>query len=228
MALHYHDSMNFAFILDVFFPPTCVYCAKQIRSGSLCDPCRENIVLKNVPPAKIAAGLADYWLGAATSYDNEIVRSLIHGLKFQFIKSAAEPLGQLLYEYASGHVLGANTDSANAIIVPVPLSKRRERVRGFNQSELIASVFADKARFPNVVRALTRIRHRKPQSCIKNIASREKNIKGCFAAHAEFCAGKNIILIDDVTTSGATFLEAARALRGAGARKITALAVARA
>jgi predicted amidophosphoribosyltransferase len=76
---------------------------------------------------------------------------------------------------------------------------------------------------------LTRIQHRKPQSDTEDIFERRENIKGCFAlARGTDARGKKIVLVDDVTTSGTTFTEAARVLRSGGAKKILALAVAKA
>jgi predicted amidophosphoribosyltransferase len=103
------------------------------------------------------------------------------------------------------------------------------RERGFNQSMLIAERFSCILKLPLEKDTLVRIAHRKPQSITETVAARRENIRGCFAV-CNVIVGeiKNIILIDDVSTSGSTFLEAARALTAAGTEVVIALAVARA
>ena len=110
-------------------------------------------------------------------------------------------------------------------IVPIPLSPRRERMRGFNQSFLIAKTVGTHFDLP-VVAGLTRTKHTAPQSELENYKDRRQNIKDCFAGNPKLLEGKKIILIDDVATSGATFGEAANALKNAGATGICAVAAA--
>ncbi|MDP2598648.1 MAG: double zinc ribbon domain-containing protein [Candidatus Liptonbacteria bacterium] len=166
-----------------------------------------------------------YTLGAATQYDSATVKNLIHALKFRCIKRAAEPLAALLIEYAAGLALQLENHS----VIPIPLSRARLRRRGFNQAELIARAFAGYFSLPLETESLVRIKNTKPQSETKRLIERRGNISGCFMARdPNALRGKNIILIDDVTTSGATLFEAASVLKAAGARKILALTVARA
>jgi len=111
----------------------------------------------------------------------------------------------------------------------MPLSPHRARARGFNQSALIAQSLARALGALFNGHLLARIAHRKPQSDTEDIFERRKNIKGCFALFAGAdVQNKKIVLVDDVTTSGTTFTEAARVLKSAGAKKILALAVAKA
>ena len=81
---------------------------------------------------------------------------------------------------------------------------------------------------PILQKGLVRARHSTPQSEIRGRKDRFKNVAGAFLADARFVSGKNIILLDDVITSGATMREAARALKSAGAKKIIGLAAAKA
>ena len=117
-------------------------------------------------------------------------------------------------------------------VIPLPLSKERQRARGFNQSSLIARSVAEQLSLPYTENILHRTRHRPPQSETEDVEERKNNIRGCFAvaegAGAVPAAGKNIIVIDDVVTSGNTFNESARTLKDAGAQRILAVAVARA
>jgi predicted amidophosphoribosyltransferase len=131
------------------------------------------------------------------------------------------------------------------IFIPIPLHHARERTRGFNQSELIANQLGATFNVPVAAHALRRVRGTAPQASIKSIdgfftkllawffehkkSSRATNVADCFSVTnpAAIC-GHRILLVDDVTTSGATLREATRALRDAGARSIVALVVARA
>lgn len=225
--------MNFNFFLDVFFPQRCLRCRGAVKNGVICGNCREGIKLhaslfcgkckaRLSAPKKICHRDFPYILGAAGAYGDETVKTLVHALKFRGVRDAAEPLAEIMAEYAQK----TNMDIAGYHAVPIPLSARRERERGFNQSELIGTLFAARAGIPIETKTLVRIRHTAPQSSTESAAERMKNVLGCFGAAADSMRGMDIILIDDVTTSGATFLEAARAAKNAGAGNIVALAAA--
>jgi ComF family protein len=209
-------------------------CEQKLGAGTICEPCRKSIAIHETvfcgvcdarmpDPKKICHVNAPYLLGAAGNYENAALQTLIHALKFQMIRGAAEPLADII----AGYVASLDLDLHDYTLMPIPLSKRRERARGFNQSELIGKRCALRLGIPCETEMLMRIRHRKPQSETQNIAERRENIRGCFAART-LSLKKNVLLIDDVTTSGATFLEAARTLKAAGAKKIIALAAAKA
>ena len=116
--------------------------------------------------------------------------------------------------------------------MPIPLSRRRFRARGFNQAEFLARPIADFLELPLDTTTFTRIRHTKPQTETESAAERRENLRGCFAVldtgNSRAVRGKNILLVDDVTTTGTTFLEAARTLKAAGAGTVYALAAAKA
>jgi competence protein ComFC len=228
--------MNLDFFSDLLFPPTCLGCSLDLNDGILCYECQKNIELFNtlfcgscsarLPELKkICHNDAPYILGAAARYDDSLVQNLIHTLKFNGVRAAAKPLGILLIDYVSN--LGI--DLKKFIVIPVPLSIRRHRGRGFNQSHLIAEYFAHYFCLPLKKDLLVRILHNKPQSETDDVFERRENIHGCFSlARVLTAENKNIILVDDVTTSGTTFNEAARILKAGGAKKIFAFAVARA
>jgi ComF family protein len=110
------------------------------------------------------------------------------------------------------------------LLVAVPLHVRRLKERGFNQALLLAQAFPDK---PLAREALIRVRHTVPQSGL-NPRERRENVKRAFAApRPEDLKGKNVLLIDDVYTTGATVRECAKVLLKAGAREVNVLTVAR-
>ncbi|MEK7546625.1 MAG: double zinc ribbon domain-containing protein [Patescibacteria group bacterium] len=226
-------------VLSVLFPPVCAGCGKNIDGGEIvCRFCFGKITLnKSLFCGKCGARLPEnkkichpdfpYILGAAASYKDDVPRRLVHELKFKFVKDAARPLAEILIAYAKNLNLAESlpAQAGGWLVVPVPLGKKRLRRRGFNQADLIAEIFAGHFGLEAEKGGLVRLKETKPQSEMDNFESRLKNAKGCFAVVApEKFAGRNIFLVDDVTTSGATFFEAAVSLKKAGARKIIALA----
>ena len=127
--------------------------------------------------------------------------------------------------------LGAGGEIKNAddwLIIPVPLSKNRLKERGYNQAELIAEYFSEKIKIQICAGALMKTKDTPAQVSVKNRKERLKNLDGAFAVkNPELVEGKNIILIDDVSTTGATLREAKKTLKLAGAKKVLALVVAR-
>ena len=229
--------MNLRLLLDIFFPPQCVRCGCALKEDdAICAHCLGTIALHDALfCGKCSARLPEgtrvchagfpYLLGSAGDYQNDALKSLILGLKFEHVTSAAKPLGDLIVRYAELLPVVLR----GRIVIPIPLSARRERERGFNQAALIAERFADHFALSYSADILSRPKHTAPQSELGNFARRRENVKGCFSVAEPWrVAGARIILIDDVSTSGATFLEAATALRKAGAKQILAFAAAKA
>ncbi len=234
-----------AILLDALFPGECLACGAHLLHGTLCDACRMAIAphrgvfcgacgaalpgLRNICHPRVP-----YLLGAAGEYGDPSLRALIHALKFARMRAAAEPLADILAHY----IARLPIDLKGMTVIPVPISAARMRERGFNQAELIAEQVAHFFGLPLMKEVLARPVHRDPQSEIDDRAARRQNVAGCYALappRRGFLrpppateAPRKVMLIDDVTTSGATFTEAARTLRAAGTKKILALAVAKA
>ncbi len=226
----------FSRLLDLIFPPVCVNCRTNVESGqAICEQCFSKIKIFNslfcgrclarLPQnKKICHFDFPYILGSAADYRDEAVKNLVQGLKFNFLKSAARPLGALLINYARNIPLAVS----GYVVLPVPLSRLRHRQRGFNQSLLLAEIFSRHFNLEMKPEILVRTRNTKPQSEIKNYDQKKENARNCFSIkEPELVTGRNFILIDDVSTSGATFFEAATCLKQAGARKIICLAAAK-
>lgn len=112
------------------------------------------------------------------------------------------------------------------IIIPVPLDKKKQRQRGYNQSELIAKILAEKSRisFQNV---LLKIKHTKTQSLLEN-SERKKNVENAFCIkNPELVKNKKVIIFDDIYTTGATANEISKVLKSAGAKSIFILVIAK-
>ncbi len=229
-----------AFLIDILFPPECIACGARLTHGSLCAACRIGIAPHRtafcggcgapLPGLRsICHPHAPFLLGAAGRYGNPALRALVYGLKFGKIRGAAEPLGDILAHYCARLPM----DLRGMWVVPVPISRARMRERGFNQSALIAERFARFFGMPVADDILVRHTDRPPQSEIADHDARRANVHGCYAMKKDpddpnTAVPRKVILIDDVTTSGATFFEAASVLRRAGVKKIFALAVAKA
>ncbi|MGA2197810.1 MAG: ComF family protein [Bryobacteraceae bacterium] len=153
------------------------------------------------------------------SYEGAL-RELIHLYKYGRVQTLAKPLGDLL-------AAALPREERFDAITAVPLHWRRRWQRGFNQSELLARAMAERYGIP-VVRALGRVRATVSQAGLSNTRRRE-NVAMAFACRrgARALAGKRILLIDDVLTTGSTAAACARALKRAGAAKVALLAVAR-
>ena len=165
-----------------------------------------------------------YLLAAAANYDNSVIKNLIHYFKYQSFENLAPILGKIIINYIENCKLRIE----NFIIVPIPLHHRRERERGFNQAKLLAEIITKKFNL-ELKDCLKRIKNTKPQSQLKNSEKRQSNVSRCFSAvNPNLIKGKNIILIDDVFTSGATMNEAIKILKANGAKQIIALVLAKA
>ena len=149
-----------------------------------------------------------------------VVRDMVHSLKYQNLRASAPDLGRLLAAYLAANPLPAD------ILIPVPLHGRRERERGYNQSELLARELGRRTDMQVETRVLRRTRHAPPQVSLKDQGERRRNIEGAFECMSEL-NGQRVLLIDDVVTTGATMSACAGALKGAGASSVWGLALAR-
>jgi ComF family protein len=158
-------------------------------------------------------------------YENEL-RKLIHLFKYDRIQTLSAPLGKLL-------ALALPREQSFDVIVPMPLHWRKRWQRGFNQAELLAREIGRRTHTP-VLNALRRVRYTESQAGLTS-AKRRQNVSGAFQTSrraslfsAQPLKGRSVLLIDDVITTGATAASCARALKRAGARLVTVLALARA
>jgi ComF family protein len=199
------------FILDSLGPLRCTGCGKI--STIACPNCLETIK----PKLQVTPGPEPLQaIISAVNFDQKIVQELIHMLKYKGVRAAAEPLANLL---KPALMPSLTTDD---LIIPIPLHPRRQRERGFNQSQLIAQAL----HLSNAIdtNLLNRTRYTKPQvEC--NAEERRINLKGAFNSRA--INVKRIILLDDVTTTGSTLLEAAKTLRKITPAPILGVTVAR-
>jgi ComF family protein len=146
-----------------------------------------------------------------------VLREIIHALKYQGRRSTAPPLATLMKQQGASVLAGADA------VVPVPLHPARERERGFNQAEDLARGLG----LP-VARALRRVKSTRPQVDL-TADERKTNVSDAFLCSGGASAPplRVVVLVDDVTTTGATLEACARILKAAGAREVRALTAAR-
>ena len=162
------------------------------------------------------------------SYDGGL-RDLIHLLKYQQVRPAAPVLGRMVANTFSG--LEASLPEGTIQVVPVPLHPSKQAQRGFNQAELIARAvlqqFVRPERFQLRTGVLVRQRETGSQIGLTRHQRRE-NLRGAFAVlNPTQIAGRDVLLVDDVVTTGSTASECARVLRRAGAARVWVVTVAR-
>ncbi|MFQ5829020.1 MAG: ComF family protein [Candidatus Methylomirabilia bacterium] len=153
----------------------------------------------------------------------DTVREALHALKFGRKTALARPLGDLLAQAGQALLPPVSVDG----LVPVPLHPTREAERGFNQSLLLARRVARQWRLPVIASALKRVVATRPQTEF-SIRERRANVRGAFGLRGPAAvAGRHLLLIDDVFTTGATATECCRVLLDGGASAVGVLTVAR-
>src|SRR5215212_6638333 len=219
--------------LDLLYPPRCAVCGSN--GSLLCDACLAGLprtvghrcdlcwlpVRDGIACHACAAHpLVLQHLRSALRYDGQ-VRHLVRAFKFAGQSSLAPPLAKALLE--TYETQGLRGD----VIVPVPLTGLGKRLRGYNQAALLANELSRATGVP-CVEALSRTRSVKEQARTASAEERRRNVIGAFAVRKrDAVAGKAVLLIDDVATTGATLDACARELLAAGASSVSALTLAR-
>ena len=157
----------------------------------------------------------------ATHYDAGPVKEMIHHLKYSGFTEFADPLAELILQRIQNKVPKGRIE-----VVPVPLHKSRESMRGFNQSELIARELSKKLRLDGGD-FIRRVRNTEPQVTLSGARRRDNLANSFICVDPAEVQGKTILLVDDVTTTGATLNECARVLKDAGARAVWGVVVAK-
>lgn len=217
---HMHTLLRQA--LDFLFPPHCVACDDP--GAWWCETCRGSVekISGQVCPRCLSVGCDQTCQGqlpfkSVTSfgyYHDPKLRAVITALKFKGATALMEDVEKFMH---------ANAPAIPEVdaIIPVPLSDKRERERGFNQAQLMAQALkpclnSDAMIYESV---LCRVAHRQAQSSLEHdVEARKNNVKGAFSCRA--LPKPRILLVDDVATTGATAASAAQALLDAGATEV--------
>lgn len=194
-------------MLSRVVPPLCPKCGRPQSSGILCSSCVNW-------QAEIGG------IRSPFRFDG-IMRQAIHQLKYQNLRALAAPLAQLLGEYLRAYPLSGE------VLVPVPLHQKRLKERGYNQSHLLAKELSKLVNLPVVDGCLLRERYTPPQARTSSVEERRNNVADAFVCRDQSLRGKQVLLIDDVATSGATLDACAVVLKAAGASSVWGLVLAR-
>ena len=237
-------------LLNIVFPPRCAVCSDYIAIGRkpfniswLCDKCIEDVNFISSPLCSICGipfpkgGIEeDHPCGnciitppaferamAVFVYDGSIIKA-IHDFKYGNKSYLSRSFGELLAEKVKKHI---HYNDHTLLVVPVPLSNKRLRLRGYNQSALLAGYIAKKLNLVIDYDSLIRIRDTVPQTELKK-KERMKNLINAFTvSNSNKIKDHKIILVDDVYTTGSTLEECSKTLKKAGARKVSCLSIAR-
>ena len=240
-AFGHYPGVITAWFKDCIAPPVCIACHVRLdRHDALCPACWSGIAFIQAPVcdrlgiplpfdagpnAVSAAALAnppDFDRARAVAHYGGTMRRLIHDKKYRDRHEGRRLLGRLLT--TAGQELTATAD----IILPVPLAHSRLMSRRYNQSAELARVLSEATVIPYEPQMLKRRRRTRPQVGLTH-AQRRENVAGAFAVSASAkgrLAGKHILLVDDVLTSGATVNACARTLKRAGAASVDVLTLA--
>ena len=199
-------------ILNLVFPPKCPFCGKVLDAVGVCPPCEK--ALPWIPEEQAVLSEGDLTCAAPLWYEGNVREALLR-LKFRGGSALAEPLGELLAQCAAEQ-FGGEFDT----VTWVPVSRKRLKRRGYDQSRLLAEA-ACRRWDTRPVRLLTKIQDNPAQSGLRNEAARRVNVLGVYeAAEPDRIQGCRILLVDDICTTGATLAECARMLRDAGAADV--------
>jgi len=221
------------FLLDCFFPKYCFVCQKE--GEYLCSACFDKIELaKNkcylcqaetaelgICPACQNKSKIDSII-VATPYTGNITGQMVESLKYNYVEDLAPILAKLIEKRIKRDKLQGLV--INKLLIPIPLHKKRFLERGFNQSELLAAELGQRLQGQVENKIVKRIRYTAQQAKLTR-AERLKNIKEAFIVGSIHRNVDEVILVDDVVTTGSTLSEAARALKQAGIKKVIAVAV---
>ena len=203
--------------VELLFPARCMGCNRE--GAFLCDACQETLPVLKPPfcflcsePSSLVMGLCRNCRAEPLQMEGA-VRAGIHALKYQGVRAMAPTLGQLLAQFLTQEALDAD------LLVPVPLHTKRERKRGYNQSLLLAQATGKALDWPVEPHALLRLKDTPSQLTLR-AEERRANVEGAFQAQRNVVAGKGILVIDDVCTTGATLEACAMALKEAGAASV--------
>jgi ComF family protein len=222
MSLYLYGGKIKNFVLDLLFPVKCLGC--DMKNEVLCDYCISKIHRNDRETENNITAMFDY--------REPLVRKVIWELKYHHKRYLAEKLGQLLYEFMMEDISDMKMEvSGRAIfVIPVPISGKKTKLRGYNQSLAIAKGFC-RLREPGIFEIKDNIIFKKvdtlPQARITNRKRRLENVRGVFdIKNKDVIKGRTIIVMDDVTTTGGTINEVMKILKKAGAKNIVGFAVA--
>lgn len=209
----------FGAIIDLLFPPKCPFCGKILDAVGICDDCEKDLPWIREDKVVVTDGAL---ICAAPLRYEDAVRETLLRLKFQGGSALAEPLGEVLARCAAER-FGGEFDT----VTWVPVSRKRLKKRGYDQSRLLAEA-ACRHWDTKPVRLLDKVQDNPAQSGLQGEAARRANVLGVYdPVDPDAICGKRILLVDDIHTTGATLSECVWVLEEHGASSVRCLTLAR-
>lgn len=203
----------FAQLLDLIYKKRCYFCKSSKDNAVMCGKCYDEI--EHIP-YKAILSLQDTPVYSAALY-TKTVQKLIRGVKYHNQKELAFFQAKLMFDYWTN----ITEKKESYIIVPVPLYKKREKKRKYNHMLLVAKELSKLTGYKINNDLLVRIKDTKPQYRLSQ-KEREANLKNAFKAEKDKYNGENILIIDDILTTGSTLKEMIKELEKTGITDITA------
>jgi len=218
-------------LIDFFLPQYCTGCSKKLQTGEpqICENCFSNIL--TAAPERIKAeferkfkqtGFISDFFSPFVFESEGTLQNVIHSVKYNKKFLAGKLLGSKIANAAKDKLISWEIN----LIIPVPLHHLKKAERGYNQSDYIANGLSKTSGIPYSGKAIKRVRFTESQTQL-DMKEREKNVAGAFKVkNRKKITGRNILLVDDVITTGATTNECAKVLKESGATKIFACSAA--
>lgn len=217
---------GFEWLLNIIYPPRCIFCTKIMHfltDIEVCEKCACNLPFKNknkVLYKKLDNKYIDHII-CLFEYEG-IVKKMLHDYKFKGKIYHGRKMSKIIIKYTK---IVTNFDKFD-IIISVPLHRQRLRERGYNQSEILSKNLSRINNLDDMSGYFIRSKNTQSQVNLK-MHERENNVRGAFELlNDSLVYGANIILIDDIFTTGSTMTECAKVLKEAGAKSVTALVIA--
>ena len=218
--------------LSLFFPHCCIVCGRPLAKGEecLCTMCNINLPRTDYHLRKDNPVEKQFWgkipLERATSFffyrKGSDFRQILHQLKY----GGQKGIGAIMGRYMAAELLESGFFEGVDVILPVPLHKKKQQIRGYNQSEWIARGIAAVTGISIDTESVVRRKNTETQTR-KSSLERWENVEGIFELHhAQSLTGKHVLIVDDVLTTGATTVECASCLTGIEGIRISILTLA--
>ncbi len=222
-------------VLDLLYPPVCPFCGKISPEG-ICAGCRKKIVYVREPRCMrcgkpLRDEIREYCRDCEArssffdrGYGMWLHREPVSGAVYRFKYKNKRNWGRIFAVELAEHYEGQIRAWGIEEIIPIPLHSSRKRKRGFNQSEVVAGILSELTGIPCRTDVLFRIRKTVPQKQLDR-RGRKDNLMGAFGVSREWNACENVLLIDDIYTTGTTVGRAAKMLKKAGAQNVYFLTI---
>lgn len=219
-------------LLDLVSPRTCVVCGERlsVQEEVICLPCNLELPRTNCTEDFLDNDVARTFWGripierAASLFyyaPQSRVSHLIYQLKYHHHPEVGTTLGRLFAHELIPELFFEGIDA----IVPVPLTKKRQRQRGYNQSAVIAQAIGEQAQLPVITNAMERLTFNQSQT-LKHRWERNENVEQAFRlTHPDAVCDRHILLVDDIITTGATLCACANELLKAGGVRVSVLSL---